>query len=81
VTCPASAAMEMITRLPMMTLWPMCELARKLLCDPIRVYSPSPVALWIVTFSRTVLESPSSVQVMPPFHFRSWVYSPMVANG
>jgi hypothetical protein len=39
------------------------------------------VALWIVTYSRKVLSSPIWVRVMPPFHFRSWVLRPMLANG
>src|ERR1035441_10625246 len=52
-----------------------------LLCEPMTVASPSPVALWMVTHSRIVLCSPISVRVRPPFHFRSWVLSPMLAKG
>src|ERR1017187_6025113 len=51
------------------------------LCEPTTVTSPSPVALWMVTPSRKVLLSPIFVRVMPPFHFKSWVLSPMLAKG
>ena len=51
------------------------------LCEPTRVTSPSPVALWMVTYSRKVLWSPISVRVRPPFHFKSCVFNPMLAKG
>src|SRR5664279_1821426 len=35
----------------------------------------------MVTYSRKVLLSPICVRVRPPFHFKSWVLSPMLANG
>src|SRR6478672_11813993 len=46
-----------------------------------RVTSPSPVALFTVTYSRKVLLSPISVRVIPLVHFRSWVLRPMLAKG
>src|ERR1039458_8998950 len=58
-----------------------CEYERKLLCDPIRVERPSPVAVCTVTCSRNTLSDPISRYVFPPEYFRSCVFNPMLANG
>ncbi len=51
------------------------------LCEPIVVTSPSPVALWMVTYSRKVLWLPICVRVRPPFHFKSCVFKSDAGEG
>ena len=71
----------MVTPLPTTQLCAIWTYASSKQSSPTTVASSSPVARWMLTYSRSVVPLPIRVNARSPEYLRSCDVAPMVANG